>query len=247
MKSIKAGFNICAALFAGAVLAQSNPTMLAKVREAYPSTQIQDVLDTPIQGIFEVRMGTNVAFTDTSARYLIFGAMFDAVKREVLTMTQPAQDGANLTTPIGFPHEHLTNALRTVKGNGSRVFAVFSDPKCGYCRMLEKELAKLNNVTIYTFIYASLGESSMKTGVDIWCSDNKLASWAQAVNTGKTKTTKSCENPIEKNLRLGASLRVAGTPTLIAQNGSMVAGYRTAAQIDTWLTEQRSTSPSLEQ
>jgi thiol:disulfide interchange protein DsbC len=241
MRSIKFAIAITVGCATFELFAQSNSEMLMKVRAAYPATQIQEVLNTPITGIYEIRMGNNVAFTDSSARYLIFGAMFDAVKQEVLTVSNASRNDTSASTQMAFPHESLGNALRTVNGNGSRVLAVFSDPQCGYCRMLEGELAKLNDVTIYTFMYASLGEASKRTAANIWCAENRNASWARAIGTGHTKPSKSCDHPIEKNLALGAKLGVRGTPTLLAINGNSVAGYRTANEIESWLAEVYST------
>jgi thiol:disulfide interchange protein DsbC len=235
MKSISQATAVLALALAGTVSSQTNTQMLAKVRSMYPATQVQDVVSTPIQGVFEIRMGRNVAFTDSNARYLIFGAMFDPVTQEVLTQSNNGGDTHVENARMTFPSEHLQQALRTVKGNGARVIAVFSDPRCGYCRMLENELAKLNDVTIYTFIYAALGDESKRLAADVWCSEDRLASWSSAIQTGKAKSSKACDHPTQNNMALGTRLGVQGTPTLIAMNGASIAGYRSASEIDRWL------------
>jgi thiol:disulfide interchange protein DsbC len=219
----------------GVVHTQTNTPMLAKVRSMYPATQVQDVVNTPLQGVYEIRMGRNVAFTDSSARYLIFGAMFDSATQEVLTKSNTESASHAENAPLAFPREHLQYALRTVRGNGSRVMAVFSDPRCGYCRQLESELAQLNDVTIYTFMYAALGEASQQIAADVWCSEKPLASWSSAIQTGKVKSSKPCDHPTQHSLALGARLGVQGTPTMIALSGATLAGYRSAREIDAWL------------
>ncbi len=40
-----------------------------------------------------------------------------------------------------------------VKGDGKRPLFVFSDLLCPYCRRLEQELERLNNVTIYAYLF----------------------------------------------------------------------------------------------
>jgi thiol:disulfide interchange protein DsbC len=54
---------------------------------------------------------------------------------------------------IAFDTLPLADAIKTVRGKGERVIAVFSDPDCPFCRRLETELDKLDNVTLYTFLY----------------------------------------------------------------------------------------------
>lgn len=203
----------------------------------YPGTQVREVVSTPMQGVFEIRMGRNVAFTDKDARYLIFGAMFDSVTQEVLTKRQDLGGSQGDGAAMMFPQEHITQALKTVRGKGSRVIAVFSDPRCGYCRMLENELAKLDNVTVYTFMYAALGEESKRLSAEVWCSENRIQSWSRAIQSGNLSTSKPCDHPTERNIELGQRLGIQGTPTIIAQNGASITGYRTASQIEQWLSE----------
>jgi thiol:disulfide interchange protein DsbC len=242
MKSISKAIVTLGLMFAGVASSQTNPQMLAKVRSMYPATQVQDVVSTPIAGVFAIRMGRNVAFTDRHARYLIFGAMFDSLTQEVLTQSSGDGAASDERKQMVFPRESLQDAMRTVRGNGSRVMAVFSDPRCGYCRMLEQELAKLNDVTIYTFMYATLGDESKQIATDVWCSEHPLASWTGAIQTGKTKSSKSCDHPTQRNIALGARLGVQGTPTLIAMSGASIAGYRNAGEIDVWLAQVNSTA-----
>jgi thiol:disulfide interchange protein DsbC len=229
------------AVWVTAAASQTNQAMLAKLKALYPAVTITDVLPSPIPGLFEIRMGKNVAFTNDEGRYLLFGAIFDSITKTVLTQLPAVSDDAS-TANVSFPSEYLSQSIRTVRGDGSRVIAVFSDPKCAYCKQLEAELKKLNNVTIYTFLFPVLGEESAKIASQVWCANNRENAWLGYMSTGKVASGRACDNPIQKNLTLGQRLGIQGTPMIIASSGAAQAGFKTARELDGWLNDIGSTS-----
>ena len=48
-----------------------------------------------------------------------------------------------------------------------QVIATFEDPNCGYCKRLARDLQKLENITIYTFLLPILSEDSVKKSKQI--------------------------------------------------------------------------------
>ena len=120
-----------AAIFACPLLAFAADSALSQIRDVlsqrYPKTSIREVRETPMPGIYEVRMAEHVAYTDASGRYMLFGHLYDMQLQSDLTVDPTANK-------TDFPKEYLANALKTVRGDGSRMLAVFSDPDCSYCR-----------------------------------------------------------------------------------------------------------------
>jgi thiol:disulfide interchange protein DsbC len=173
-----------------------------------------------------------VAFTDESGRYFIFGHLFDMKERVDLTAQRKVE-----IKKTEFPSQFLNNAIKSVKGDGSRVVAIFSDPDCPYCQKLEGELARLDNVTIYTFLYpiAQLHPEAKTKAIAIWCSPNQQQAWTQTVLTGSAPKLVACNNPVNDNLVLGSRLGVVGTPTLIALDGRVLPGAAPAEKLDQWL------------
>src|ERR1019366_6466544 len=96
-----------------------------------------------IPGLFEISMGNNVGYTDGNVQYLIFGHIFDMATQTDLT--QARMDEANKINFAALPFE---KAIKVVKGNGARVFAVFTDPDCPYCKRLESSLNEVDNYTM---------------------------------------------------------------------------------------------------
>lgn len=205
----------------------------AKFKAMYPNTTITDLRASGVEGLYEVLMGNNVAYTDASGRYFVFGHLFDMAQQVDLT-AQRLQERQN-NRKVEFPAKHLANAIKTVKGDGSRQLVVFSDPNCGYCKKLEPELAKLDNVTIYTFLYPVLGEDSKTLAIATWCAPNRNRAWTDLMMGQKRPALVSCATPIAENTTLGAGLGITGTPTLITADGRLLPGAASAEKINEWL------------
>lgn len=217
-----------------AIAGEKEDAVLKALNEKYPATQVSAVNPSPIAGVFEVVMGKNVAYTDEAARFIIFGHIFDMQAQKDLTAERLAQ--INKVEWAALP---LANAIKTVKGNGKRQVAVFSDPDCPYCKSLEANLENLDNVTIYTFLFplVTLHPQSEAKAVAIWCSKDPSAAWRNLmVKAEEPKAAKAdCKNPIQDNVALGQRLGINGTPTLIAPDGSMKPGALPIEQIEAWL------------
>ena len=203
-----------------------------RLQAKYPATTFTEVKSSPIAGLYEVVMGRNIAYTDSAGKYMLFGHMFDMMTQKDLTA-----DELNVLNKIDVAKLPVKDAIKTVHGKGGRVMYVFSDPECPFCKRLESELAKLDNVTIYTFPFPieSLHPGTTDLSKRIWCSAHPSAAWEQMLTTGtlpQDAKTADCKNPIEANSRLGESLGIRGTPTLIFSNGSVVPGAVPASEIE---------------
>jgi thiol:disulfide interchange protein DsbC len=140
---------------------------------------------------------------------------------------------------VNFAELPLKDAIRTVRGDGSRILAVFSDPDCPYCKTLEQELIKMDNVTIYTFLFPldGLHPDASKKAKLIWCSTDKSAAWRDYMLHDKPPATgKNCDSPIDRNVQLGQKLNFNGTPTLVAPDGRVLPGAAPVEKIEKWLT-----------
>ena len=210
----------------------ASSSIAAGIRAANPATSFKEIRTTPIQGIYEVLMGATVAYTDEAGKFFIFGHLFDIQKQVDLTANRLIE-----AKKVEFPAALLGNAIKTVKGDGSRALAIFSDPDCDYCKQLEATLTRLNNVTIYTFLYPleALHPNAKTKAIAIWCAPDRGKAWGDAMLGGRMPKPQTCANPIHDNLALGARLGVVGTPTLIALDGRLLPGAAPADQIEKWL------------
>jgi thiol:disulfide interchange protein DsbC len=221
------GFATIAALSVSLAFAAA-PEVEKRLREQYPATTISAVRESDVAGIYEVVMGRNVAYTDASGRYMIFGHLYDM--REQKDLTADVLRDLNKVDVAALP---VADAIKSVRGNGERTLYVFSDPDCPYCKRLESELAKVDNVTVYTFLYPldSLHPDAKRKAEAIWCAKDRAVAWETFMVSGKLPERGKCDTPIERNLRLGGAMGINGTPTLIFPDGSMAAGALPAQEI----------------
>lgn len=142
-------------------------------------------------------------------------------------------DAVAAQTNINWKSLDLKNALVFKKGNGSRVLGVITDIDCGYCKILEKELQSVNDVTVYKFVTPMRGSTSQ--AISIWCAKNPNDAFLQKMLANKPPVIASCKNPIQQNLQLVDKYNVIGTPMMIKPNGQYIYGALKKDQIEGFL------------
>ncbi|MEO6354700.1 MAG: DsbC family protein [Burkholderiaceae bacterium] len=183
--------------------------------------KVDSVTRTPYSGLFEVRVGSDILYTDEKAKYLFIGRILDTTTYQDYTKTRVDE-----VSKIKFSDLPLASAMKVVKGNGKRVIAVFEDPNCGYCKRFDKSLQEVDNITVYTFLYNILSEDSVTKARDIWCSADRSKAWDNWMLNGKAAPAAAagCATPHEKVLALGKQLKVTGTPTIFFADGTRIPG-----------------------
>ena len=223
-----------AALLALPLLATAQDKEAAAIRknlgERIPAlSQIDEIRKTPMAGLYEVRVGTDILYTDAEGNFLIQGNLMDTRSRKNLT-----EERVEKLTAVKFDELDLKNAITIVRGNGKRKLAVFEDPNCGYCKRFEKDLQKVNNVTVHLFLIPILGQDSVDKSRQIWCSMNKAKTWDDWMLRDVTpKGAPSCNtDALTANLDFAKKYRITGTPTLVFADGMRVPGAINAQQIE---------------
>lgn len=220
-------------------IAYANEAEIKKTLEAkFPQAKVDKVTKTPYFGLYEVFMDKQLFYTDEKVSYIFLGNIIDAKTNQNITQQRLAK-----LTAIPFDTLPLDLAIKTVRGNGSRKVAVFSDPDCPFCRRLEKELANVTDVTIYTFLYPipSLHPDAAEKAKAVWCSPDRVKAWDDLMLRGIAPSAPaSCANPVDKLMALGEKHRIFGTPTLIFPDGTVVPGAVPLAQLEKMLGATKS-------
>jgi thiol:disulfide interchange protein DsbC len=188
--------------------------------------EITQINKSPIAGLYEVVTPDHIFYTDDSGQYLIDGSLFDIKNRRNVTEARSRQLFA-----IDFNKLPLDLAVKKVKGNGSRKLAYFTDPNCGFCKKLERELQNVSDVTLYLFLYPIFDGSAEKVQA-VWCSKDKVKAWDNLMLNGVQPAAGKCDAPTAKVMALGKKLKVNGTPALIFANGVINPGYMPAAELE---------------
>ena len=219
------------ALLAAPAVRADEAAIRKTLAERLPSfPKIDEVSKTPIPGLYEVRIGTDLFYADENGNHLIQGSII-----ETRTKTDLTQARIDKLTAIDFASLPLKNAVLVKQGSGARKLVVFADPNCGYCKRLEKDLLALKDVSIYTFLYPILGPDSTAKSKDIWCAKDPAKAWRAWMidNQTPTKVMGTCDTTaLDANTEMGRKYKVQGTPAVVFEDGTRAPGAIPAAQIE---------------
>ena len=227
---------VALSLLAISQFALADEASLKKALEvAYPKFKIESVVKTPYTGLYEVFMGGQIIYTDEKLTFLIAeGRLVDPKTKKDITGERIEE-----LTKIDFHSLPLDQAIKVVKGNGSRKLVVFSDVDCPYCKRLEQnELSNINDVTVYTFLYPieQLHPDAAAKSKSIWCATNRVKAWNEWIFNNKLPAaTGNCEVPLEKVGDLARKIGVTSTPTLIFADGKRMLGAQPYKDIEKYL------------
>ncbi len=197
---------------------------------------IDEISKTPMEGLYEVRVNqSEIFYTDAQGNFLIQGNLIDVRAQEDLTEKRQAK-----LTEIDFKDLPIKDAFTIVRGNGKRKVAVFEDPNCGYCKRFERDLTKIDNVTVHVFLYPILSQDSADKSRNIWCAKDKGKAFLDWMVKDVTPAAASCDTAaLARNLEFGKKNRITGTPTLIFANGTRVPGAIGADRVEKLLAEAK--------
>lgn len=237
-KQLLSAIFVAVAMSHGAAHAQAElpaaqlATLKQKLSQRMPQLPpIEGARTAPMPGLIELRAGGHIFYTDVNGDYLIDGQLIDV--RSQRNLTEERTDEIN---QVDFASLPLRDAVVWKSGNGKRRMVVFADPNCGYCKRLERDMQKLKDVTIYTFMIGILGDDSKAKADQIWCAKDRTQTWLNWMIEGEAppRALGQCGSPLQRNMALSQKLRVNGTPAIIFEDGSRLPG---AASLQT--LEQR--------
>jgi thiol:disulfide interchange protein DsbC len=190
--------------------------------------KIDEVGKTPMPGLFEVRVGTDLYYTDAEGNFLLHGQLIDTKRQQNLT-----EERQEKLLAIDFAALPLKDAFTVVRGNGKRKIAVFEDPNCGYCKRFERDLQKVDNVTIHMFLYPILGPDSTEKSRNLWCAKDKAKAWLDWMVRDALPAAASCDSTaLARNVEFGRKYKITGTPTMVFADGTRVPGAIPAQQVE---------------
>jgi thiol:disulfide interchange protein DsbC len=206
----------------------------AQIRKALgakmPQLAIETITRMPVGGLYEVVLGGEVIYTDAKGEFLLGGTLYDLRGAAPRNVTQDTLKKIAARAVTSSPQD----AIKTVRGNGKRVLYTFEDPNCGYCRQLYKELAKMTDITVYTYLLPVLSPDSAEKARAIWCAKDRAKAWDQMMTKGTVSEAvpKNCNAPLEKNSQVAQRLNVRGTPAVYLADGTQLGGYVPAQQLE---------------
>lgn len=175
--------------------------------------KVEKVTKTDYLGLYEVYGEGQIIYTDEKATVFIDGSLVDGKTMQ------------NVTGKRKIELLPLDLAIKQVRGKGTHTLITIEDPNCGYCKKLARDIQKLKDATVYTFIYPILGNDSVEKSKAILCAKDKAKAWNDWMVDNKPPTgPKDCGAPINRLVQLGRQLKVNGTPALLFSDGDRIPG-----------------------
>lgn len=196
---------------------------------------IDEISKSPMPGLWELRVnGIELYYTDAQANFIIQGSLIDTKLRRNLT-----EERIEKLSVVEFDALPYKDSFVVVRGNGKRKLAVFEDPNCGYCKRFERDMQKVDNVTVHVFLLPILGADSTEKSKNIWCAKDKAKAWLDWVVRDQIPPSATCDTAaLARNVEVARKYKITGTPTLVFADGSRVPGAVGAQQVDKLLAER---------
>jgi thiol:disulfide interchange protein DsbC len=189
--------------------------------KSMPNVQATRISATPVEGLYEVIVGSQVVYMSVDARYMIEGDLFDLkTKRNV------SEEAKSVIRLAAIEKLGADNMLVYKPEKVKNTITVVTDIDCPYCRRLHNEIPDyMKNEVQVRYIFMPLkGTADMKKTVSVWCSDNQQQALDTAKSGGKVED-KTCDNPINDHMALARELGVRGTPAILLEDGRLLPGY----------------------
>jgi len=217
----------------------ANEDLIRKGVEAFIGAELKVDAISPagFLGLYEVRVvtpqGIRILYTDAQAQYFFRGNVIAAKDKSDLTEARLRKANA-----IRFDDLPLPQALKIVRGKGTRSLAYFADPRCQYCKRFDQELAQLDDVTVYVFLLPIIAKDSAAVSTAVWCSPDRAKAWQDLMLKNIAPAgSADCDTPLDKNIALSRKYGIKGTPTLVFADGQRVSGGMPAARLSQLLDE----------
>ncbi|HRQ58330.1 MAG TPA: DsbC family protein [Azoarcus taiwanensis] len=221
---------LASALFVASSVTFADVGSVRQGVEAFVGAPVVDsVSETRFGGLYEVVLRSGeLVYTDANVSFIVDGRIIDTETRRDVTQARLTE-----LASIDFSALPFDQAIKQVRGDGSRVIASFEDPNCGFCKRLAQELELIDDVTIYTFLYPILNEDSVRKSRNIWCASDQAAAWNEWILRGVTPPDVSCDSSsVDANVAFGQQMRIQGTPTMFLADGRRLGGYMQAPQLE---------------
>lgn len=221
-----------ASLLLASITAQAQESAVApafdaveqKVRTLAPSATTVAISETPVDGLLQAQINSDIVYVSADGGYLLQGTLFDIDARVNLTDQAMAGVRRSIIDDVDDPRQIRFSP----EGDPVHQVWVFTDIDCGYCRKLHEEmdefLEKGIEINYLAYPRAGIGSHSYEKYVSVWCSDDPQSALT-AAKAGNEPEPRQCDNPVLEQFELGQQLGVTGTPAIITRHGELIPGY----------------------
>jgi len=227
---------IVAATFFVAALAQAAEEdaalqdVRAKISAMFESIDPQNINGSPIEGWYTIQQGPIVAYVSEDGRYLLQGDLIDLDLQVNLTEQSRSTARRDLIAAVSDDEAILFSPVEI-----KHSVTIFTDIDCTYCRKLHAQIDQYleQGIQVRYLLYPRNGPASKSwsTSEDVWCANNRSQALTAAKLDRKFETSKCDASMISEHYGVGRDIGLSGTPAIVLDDGSLIAGYLAPAQL----------------
>jgi thiol:disulfide interchange protein DsbC len=216
--------------FACAAAVAQGPEELSKEELAaeFPGIEVADIQDAPLAGMYEVAIGSSVAYVSKDGRYIIQGDLYDLDDNANLTERRRSRARVGLLANVD-PNSMIV--FGPEPADVKHTVTIFTDIDCGYCRQFHREIDKVIGlgIEVHYLFYPRTGPDteSWDKADKVWCAADRKTALTEAKLGGRVPEDSCDATPVASQYDLGQLVGVRGTPSVFAQNGEQLGGYLT--------------------
>jgi thiol:disulfide interchange protein DsbC len=207
----------------------------AIVKKIVPNGEVVDIKVSPVKGLWqiEVKAGQQhgMVFLDFSKKFVAQLIPVEYLNRQKPPQAEPQK--------MDFSKIPLNDAVVLGPADAKKKVVVFTDPECPFCRRLHEEMKKVvaqrKDVAFYLIMFPlEMHKDAFRKAQAILC-DKSLTVLDDAF-TGKEVANPKCSaEAVERTKKLGESLGVSSTPTLVREDGTVMSGSLPADKLSEWI------------
>ena len=229
-RPLKAGWSILPlSLFLAISVAQEDAVLSKEELAAtLVGVEASGITDSPLPGIYEVAVGSQVCYVTTDGRYLLQGDLYDLRTDENVTETRRARERVSLLAGVDTADMII---FSPEPEDVKYTVTIFTDIDCGYCRQFHTQIAKVNElgIEVHYLFYPRTGPDtdSWFKAEKVWCSGAEARNGALTLaKLGGPVPDEICDfSLVEDHYELGRLVGVRGTPAVFSGSGVQLGGY----------------------
>lgn len=229
-KSLATVTLISCLLVSTAVLAAPLPEKYQFIQDAFPDVEITAIEPSPIPGILQMSVGADLYYVSADGKYFIAGDLIAMESKENVTELARAKARGVYLAELGDDA-----GVTFAAANELYKVTIFTDVDCTYCRKLHREIADYNKLGISVryllFPRQGPGSPSWAKSEAVWCAKSRQEALTKAKNGETVESAKCDATVIADYYKLGKSLGIAGTPSIYTEEGLLLVGYHSPAEL----------------